>query len=124
MTSITNIEPKQLAKWISTLSDSKMGKNALSTDACYELSYFIDDVWADGIELDRLTAIAQASTEYRDLNDLMHAYWSEGEIDEIKKEVEEDETDLETVVIDRIEDSYSDIVLHIGPHRFLVIDNS
>ena len=109
---ITDIQRYQLSDLISHYSEGN-----LSEDACDSLAYFLDDVFHDGIELNRLMLIAQESKEYSDLNELAHGYLGNEEIAEIEAETD----DFEQDIIEKIEEDYSVTIVRTD-EGFVVIE--
>ena len=121
MTSITQLHPVNLAKFISILSDSNMHSNGLSTGACEQLACFIDDVYNEGISFEILSAICKTAEEFDDISDLVLEYLSNDQLAEIKKEAAEYDEDWETAALEQIEEDEDCTILHLSNERYLLI---
>lgn len=121
MTSITQLHPAKLAKFISILSDSNMHSNGLSTDACSQLAYFIDDVYSEGISFEVLSAICKTTEEFDNIGDLVLEYLSADQLTEIKKKAAEYEEDWEEAALEQIEEDEDCTILHLSNERYLLI---
>ena len=113
---ITDIDRYRLSDIIFYLSEQN-----LSEEACDELAFFLEDVFSDGIEFDRLVLIVQEAKEYASFEELMHRYLNQDEIDEVKADVEEYEGDFEQSIIEKIEEDYSATILRTG-NGFVVVE--
>lgn len=97
---INNINTHTLRTILTTLTDDNLSESAI-----YELAEFLNDVFCDGIEMDRLHAIVDNTTEFANIDELANNYMSEEEIAEFKKECEENEEDYEQALKEQIMES-------------------
>ena len=103
---INNIDTRSLRTILTALTDDNLSESAI-----YELAEFLNDVFCDGIDMDRLQLIADNTTEYANIDELADNYMSEEEITEFKKECEENEEDYEQALKEQIMESYCCTVL-------------
>ena len=103
---ITDLDTDDLRLIINALANG-----SLTEDAIYELAEFLCDAFCDGIDMDRLRAIVDNTTEFANLDELADNYMSKEEIAEFKKECEENEENYEQALKEQIMESYCCTVL-------------
>ena len=118
MITLTKVEPKDLVDLIATIAQGN-----LSDEACYELAYFLDDVFSEGLEIDRFRLIVESATEYDSQDELIRRYLTKEEQEELKEEAREDgdEDDWTDLAIEKIQEDYDCTAIHVG-RGFLVIE--
>lgn len=109
MITLTKIEPKDLVDLITTFAQGN-----ISDDACYELAYFLDDVFSEGLELDRLAKISKEAEEFNTIDDLALTYLNQNTIDQFKKEEAEGYDAWEVAAVEQIEEDEDCTILHFG----------
>ena len=120
MISITQLNPKDLAGIIYGLSAGK----DLSTSARYEIAYFLDDVFSEGMEYRTLVYIIKNAQEFNSFDDLIRECLGTDEILELEEEAGDEDTFMEEA-IERIQEENDCTVLHCGKEagreRFVII---
>lgn len=120
MTSIMQLDPKALVGIIFALSAGK----DLSTSARYEIAYFLDDVFSEGIEYSTLVDIIQNAQEFNSFDDLLREFMGTDEIMELEEEAGDEDTFMEEV-IERIQEDNDCTILRCGKEagreRFVII---
>ena len=117
---ITEIGTQDMANIIEDLSNGNLTHNA-----AYEITFFIEDVWYDGITFDLLRRVATESTEYENFQDLLYDHFDEEDPYAWIRNEEEDEDlpdeDCEYKLIERMQDDQGITILRTG-NSYVVID--
>ena len=88
------------AKLIETFADGR-----LSNETCMELAYFLGDCWSDGIEIDRLKAIVEATTEWDSAKELIEFFYPDEPYTMIREEEGElSDRECEEKLLERLQD--------------------
>lgn len=119
---ITEIGTQDLANIIESLSNGD-----LTHEAAYEIAFFIEEVWSDGITFELLRRVANEAAEYDDFKDLCYVHLGNDIEDPfawIRKEEEDEELtdeECEEKLIERMQDDDGVTILRVGKH-WVVID--
>lgn len=102
-----NFDRSSLATLIENLANGD-----LSDECCTEIAWFLEDCFSDGIEIDRLKMIIDATTEYENADEMISNYFYDDPYTMIREE-EGDISDEEVVekLIEQLQDRYGVTVL-------------
>lgn len=98
----------------------KYANGSLSESACKELAFFLQDTFVN-LSLDRFQVIVDQAHEYESLDELIYGYFNKEEIDEFKKECEEEGKNFEVAIRDKIQEDFSCTILQTD-EGYLVIE--